>query len=74
MHIKHEENPWSKLYLPQGFQEMIQSLVAQQIRMDAEPLTDRQDLVRGKGRQTSYYPWTLNFGLGLGRFIDPHKL
>ncbi len=54
MHIKHEEDPWSKLWSPDGHQLMIQSLVAQHNR-DAERQTDGQDLVRGKGRQISYY-------------------
>ncbi|KAK0628741.1 hypothetical protein B0T17DRAFT_523604 [Bombardia bombarda] len=33
MHIKHKEDPWSKLYLQEGHREMIQSLVAQHTRI-----------------------------------------
>ncbi|KAK3394961.1 hypothetical protein B0H63DRAFT_462453 [Podospora didyma] len=51
MHLRHEEDAWSKLHLPQGHRQMIQTLVqSHQGRMNDEPLTAGQDLVLGKGR------------------------
>lgn len=45
-----EETPWSKLYLPSGYREMIQSLVATQNGRDLQVPGAGQDLIHGKGR------------------------
>ncbi|KAK3368858.1 hypothetical protein B0T24DRAFT_533110, partial [Lasiosphaeria ovina] len=46
----HEEDPWSKLYLPKGHREMIQTLVAQHTRDEAKPLLSSQGFAGDRGR------------------------